>query len=309
MRLRISCVLLVVTHFAVLAATKSIAAAYEKIWLYHAYQIAFKLEGPTQGYILRQLDPKIKEDKKHTTAINNGNKGSLKDGMMTWNEFQWALNNLKGQPELPQLQDDVDKTALNLWNSVVNNKLKVDVAATNWDAKNSIPYSTYIDSLSAMIRKARSQLGDAAIETELRKINAVNQKIVTIRAAEFRQDRYLGDDLREVFPQVVVHTYQVSNPSKPSEIWDVVDLEKTLDDPESEAAIKIAVNMRSDTTEAWKKKFSERVSYYGSTAFGDTTSDDNPFKNEPPFTTEARNHRRVLAVWKNCLQATKKAIC
>ncbi|KAK1445740.1 hypothetical protein CMEL01_09983 [Colletotrichum melonis] len=303
---RISWAFLFVAYFAVLVVSKGAAAAYEKLWLWYAYEIAYKLDGSSQTYILRQLDPKNKLDKKYTTAINNGNRGSLPGGQMTWEEFLRSLSNLKGDPELPQLDEtDFDKTASRIWNSKVKKTVMVNIAAANWDPKKVIDYHDYIDSLGAMIRKARAQLGDDAIKGELEKINFVNDRIVSIRSSEFRQDKYLGTDLRNNFPQVVIHTSPVSNPIKPSEIWDVVDLQATLSDPASETAIRAAVNMPQDTTGAWKKKFIDRVNEYGSTAFGTK----KPFKNEPPFEVPAQTHRTVLAVWTNCLDATKRSIC
>ncbi|KAK2060411.1 hypothetical protein LY76DRAFT_634629 [Colletotrichum caudatum] len=310
MFLRASCILFVVAHFAVLAASKSFSAAYEKIWLYYAYQVAFKIEGPSQPYILRQLDPNDPLDRKYTTAINNGNRGSLKDGMMTWNEFQWALNNLKGKPDLPQLEDDIEKTATNIWYSTIRNKMMVDVAATNWDKKKPAKYETYIDSLAAMIRKVRNNSqNDYKIQGELKKLQKISEKIVSVRQAEFRQDKYLGEELKELFPGVILHTDPVSDPGNPSKTFNVVNLPETLRDPESEIAIRAAVGGESDTTNLWKKKFVQFVFHYGETRFDDDMSDDNPFKGTNPFTKPARQHRAALDVWENCLDATERIIC
>ncbi|WQF84018.1 hypothetical protein CDEST_09032 [Colletotrichum destructivum] len=299
MWLRISCILLLVSHFAVFAASKSFSAAYEKIWLYYAYQLAFKFEGPTQPYILRQLDPTVPMDRRYMTAINNGNRGSLKDGMMTWNEFQWALNNMAGHPEIPQLEDDVEKTATNIWYSAMKNEMMVEWAAASWNVNKVPKYHVYIDSLGAMIRKARDSMNDFEILDELRKLDTIGEKIVSLRRAEFLQDRYLGRELRGLFPNVVIHTDIVANPGKPSEPFEVVNLRRTLQDPESEAAIRIAVGMEHETTNLWKKKFVEHVHFYGETTFG----------NQPVTESPATKHRSVLTVWENCLRATEHIIC
>ncbi|KAF6834628.1 hypothetical protein CMUS01_06100 [Colletotrichum musicola] len=316
---RTSWILLVVAHFSVLAASKSASAAYEKIWLYYAYQIAYKLDGPNQRYILRQLDPKDRLDRKYTTAINNGNRGSLKDGMMTWTEFQWSLNNLRGQPSLPELEDDLDKTAANIWNSDIRNKLMVNIAASHYEGEDAgVKYHSYIDSLGAMIRRARSEIGDSAIGEEmLRKTREVSEKIVDMRAAEFRQDRYIGEFLRTNFPGIRAYTYQVSDISKQTspapvvhgirrrikkEVYDVVDLGRTLYAFESEIAIKLAFGMDGDTTGAWRKRFVDFFNNYVKEAF----SNGPPIPERDPL---AEGHRTVLTVWEQCLEAADNPVC
>jgi hypothetical protein len=172
--------------------------------------------------------------------------------------------------------------------------------------------------LQQIIESMSTSSGDDAIATELSKLDYLGNRICTIRKQEFTQDRYLGEDLRNIFPEIKVQYDEITNPDPRvkdgavEKTWHVVNAQDTLNHPDSRKAIKAALKKEGDNTEGWKKSFMERVNFYGNEAFGRKStgkSDDNPFKDKKPYDKASWSHSRALKSWTHCYDAVKKPVC
>jgi hypothetical protein len=148
--------LLGVSYYGVLVAGfASYAHAYDKIWLYYAYQVAWKLEGSGQTYILRHLDPR-RDGKLINQGYNpKGNRGSLPDGQLTWPEFLSLLGGRETELNVPSLTDDLEGLASKIWQSGwVSKLLIVRNAASDF----TTTYDGFLQRCGDMIVKARKTL-------------------------------------------------------------------------------------------------------------------------------------------------------
>ncbi|RKU40479.1 hypothetical protein DL546_001158 [Coniochaeta pulveracea] len=303
---------------SVQVAAVSYAHAYDKIWLYYVYNLAWKLDGPSQRYILRFLDPKNPADRQmNNQNINKGNRGSLPNGQLTWEEFQWSLNWALADKTLnpvPELSDDFDKLAKQLWQtSWMGSEIKLGVAQSLRVQKGSrappgfLEYTDYIHSLTQMVEQAKIRLSGPDVAADLDKLHKLADKIVQIREVEFRQSKYLGEDLKKVFPGINIVEEEVPNPDpkragETKYNFKLVNTLKTLEDPVTKAAIKAALGLQGDTSDKWKSKFIERVNRYGMETWNGAPID-------PPYEEEARRHRKTLTAWRRAFAVSSPGPC
>jgi hypothetical protein len=152
--------LLVVGYWASIVASKSFAGAYERILLYYTYNVTLKYKGPSQSYILRQLDSVKDSALWQVSYSQKGNRGSLPDGQMTWEEFEASLHNDKSitPKDIPTLNPaNFDQVALNLWNKKMGGFFKVELAAGVIPPP-KVQYFTYVEGLKEIVKDARANM-------------------------------------------------------------------------------------------------------------------------------------------------------
>jgi hypothetical protein len=150
--------LLVAVYWASIAASKSFAGAYERILLYYAYNIANTYKGPSQTYILRQLDS-VKDNTLWAASYSKwGNRGTLPGGQMTWEEFQLSLNhdNARTPKDIPPLNPaNFDQVAKGLYDKNMAGMFKVEAAAGSLQ---KVGYYNYVESVKEMVKDARTDM-------------------------------------------------------------------------------------------------------------------------------------------------------
>jgi hypothetical protein len=142
-----------VSYLGVLVAGfYSYSHAYDKIWLYYAYEVAWQFKGSGQTYILRHLD--FKNDGGFIKRGYNptGNRGSLPNGQLTWEEFIRLLNNAPPDKAVPALTDDLEKVAGEIWKTGwIKKKLIIQSAV----GMNNAEYHEFIKSCGDMMMEGR----------------------------------------------------------------------------------------------------------------------------------------------------------
>jgi hypothetical protein len=138
--------------------------------------------------------------------------------------------------------------------------------------------------------------GDSKITTELEKMNDLTKKVLEIRQAEFRQDIYLGAELKKSFPGIKLETKTFLKWWTPSqEFWSVVDIPATLKNPDNKANMPKALGLKNGAD--WTKSAKAVIDNYG--------AQPPPGKKWDP----AFGHYRMLQAFENWKNAVQLPVC
>ncbi|KAM0135509.1 hypothetical protein ACHAO1_005054 [Botrytis cinerea] len=222
------------------AASKSISGAYEKIWFYYVYDLAWKLVGSKQTAILPWLTIN-----NQITPENNGNKGkdSTMNGQLNFQEFMNHMAiDVKEPVEVILNTEDLDATAMSLWRGGFGGAVRVGIA-TNTGAGTATTkvtsYNKFIEDLVGVVTRARKTLGADQVSDAMSQMDKLLKSIINIRSREFRLD-YLGRDIIAAFPGTTVTYVDVPHPREDpatGKTIQAVDVTATFRDPRNTAPI------------------------------------------------------------------------
>ncbi|KAF3009149.1 hypothetical protein E8E14_001004 [Neopestalotiopsis sp. 37M] len=224
--------------------------AMEKIWFWYVYQVAWKLDGPVQNWIL----PFVNKDR--TNYINHGNRGTGPGGMLTWPEFLQCLCQFpRGEKMPPPLEDDYETVASGLWElgygvelglMILFGKMKKIVFQKKqsteevYDDKSYVELS-YLEIMGRLVfRLEHARIrNENLITSEVEALRDLTNRILSYREADTM--KFLGGDVMKIFfpngTGVVIET-DMEDPDDPSKMVRVIDVEMTASDPNNETALK-----------------------------------------------------------------------
>lgn len=205
MRLHSSLFLFVLLKLIVFTAAQaggSESHGDERIWINLGYEVAWVLDGKDQKYLL----PFLTEKSQRNTKNYDGNRGSGPDQKLEFKEFMDCLAGKWPGTCTIDLTDDLDDVAKRLNTGGFGQSLKT-VQARGWTysakAKEKDPtiydYDRFLKDTGDMVNKCRKEKGDAAIQDKLDKMKTIAEKIVQIRDADFRQQKWVANDVDETF--------------------------------------------------------------------------------------------------------------
>ncbi|KAF7857094.1 uncharacterized protein EAF02_011327 [Botrytis sinoallii] len=278
-------------------ASKSISGAYEKIWFYYVYNLAWKLDGSEQTAILPWLTRN-----NQINARNNGNKGkdTTMNGQLNFREFVslMAFQN-PAQSTLVLDTEDLDGTAMSIWRGGYGGTVRVGIA-TNTGPGTKITkepsYNQFLEDLTGVVTRARKTLEAGEISDIMSQMDKLLDSIITIRSREFRLS-YLGRDIAAAFPGTTVTYVDVPDPNEDpatGKTIKAVDVTATFRDERNTALI-----MRQfGSEEVSATNFIAWVDNYGVTG-----------RDGPKYTGPAIVHRTVLDLWKSAKDQVNRPVC
>lgn len=285
------------TFLTAQVAGKSISGAYEKIWFYYVYNLAWKLDGSKQTAILPWLTRN-----NQITAKNNGNKGKdpTMNGQLNFQEFV-SLMAFKDPAEATIVLDaeDLDGTAMSIWKGGYGGTVRVGVATnTGPGTKNPkiISYNQFLEDLTGVVTRARTTLAADEISDTMSQMDKLLDSIVTIRSREFRLS-YLGRDIVTAFPGTTVTYVDVPDPNEDpatGKTIEAVDVTATFRDERNTALIM----SQFGSEEVSATKFIAWVDNYGVAG-----------RDGPKYTEAAIVHRTVLDLWKSAKDQVNRPVC
>jgi hypothetical protein len=285
----------------------SLAAPYEKIWFYYAYNLSWKLNGEDQTAILPFL-PKGRSNGK-----NNGNKGTTNlSGQLDFPEFIDRLTfSWPGTCKVQLDTADLDSTAQQLKKSHLGGTIRVGIA-TNTGSGTSTPevsYNTLIERLTNVVSEARKKFPDSSdVSDAVAQMDKLLTTITRLRRTEFSSIDYIGRQMAELFnlpvdddknPTTIV-TMEVADPEADiasGKTVEVVDIQATFADPQNKALIMKKFGQKKGSV----KNFKNWVNNYGikpppgSTALG--------------YDKVATDHKDVLDLWTSAKNQLGRPVC
>ncbi|CCD56469.1 hypothetical protein BofuT4_P146380.1 [Botrytis cinerea T4] len=278
-------------------ASKSISGAYEKIWFYYVYELAWKLDGSKQTAILPWLTRN-----NQITPKNNGNKGKdpTMNGQLNFQEFMNHMAiDVKEPVEVILNTEDLDATAMSLWRGGFGGAVRVGIA-TNTGAGTATTkvtsYNKFIEDLMGVVTRARKTLGADQVSDAMSQMDKLLKSIITIRSREFRLD-YLGRDIIAAFPGTTVTYVDVPDPREDpatGKTIQAVDVTATFRDPRNTAPIMSQFGPGDQSA----ANFIEWVDNYG-------VAD----RNGPKYKPAAIAHRTVLDLWASVKDQINRPVC
>lgn len=286
----------------------------ERLWINLGYEVAWVLDGKDQQYIL----PFLTENKERNAKNYDGNRGSGPDQKLEFKEFMDCLSGKWPGTCTIDLTDDLDDVAKRLNTGGFGNSLKI-VQARGWTyskiAKKNDPtiydYDRFLKDISDMVNKCRREKGDSAIQDKLDKMRTIAEKIVQIRDADFRQQKWVAKDLDETFL-----LREKKDPASGEMVRDKaasgrVIYEQTTDGgtkvddltrPNFLATISDAKNKKLfketlNNSKTWRKDINKWIDQYADNAWIDKANKAGG--RIPSYPDRAQSHFKVLQAWKS----------
>ncbi|KAI3392187.1 hypothetical protein diail_6078 [Diaporthe ilicicola] len=286
----------------------------ERIWLYAAYEVAWVLEGRNQQYIL----PFLTLDRDRNAKNNDGHRGSGPDQKLEFKEF---MDDIAGQWPgscTIELTDDLDDVAYKLTKGGFAKALKV-IQARGWKFSQKAvaktptlyDYDVFLKDLSDMVNKCRKEKGDSVIQEQLDKMKTLAEKIVPIRDADFRQQKWITKDVEDEFL-----TRKKKDPASGEEvkdddasgkiIYEQIDQGGTkVDDltrPDFKKTIADAKNKKlfkekMGNSKTWRSDVNKWIDQYADNAWIETANKHG--EDIPTYPERAQTHFKVLQAWKS----------
>ncbi|KAF7856274.1 hypothetical protein EAF04_009802 [Stromatinia cepivora] len=291
-------------------ASKSLSGAYEKIWFYYAYNLAWELDGPEQTSLLPFLTKSNQINVK-----NNANKGSLPDGQLNFQEFMNLM--AFDQPKKCEVQlnsddlDDLDGTARQIYDAGFGGTIRTGIATNTGPGtpnREAISYNQLIENLMGVVTKARQKIpSNPVVSDAVSKMEPLLKSIVSIRQVDFSQAKYLGNDIAVGFKlpkdsqgRATTVTYvDVPDPNEDPDSGKTVqrvDILATFSDPRNNALILEGFR---GVKKGLMGKFITWTDNYGI----------NPPVNGPKYEKPAVSHRATLDVWTSAKDQISRPVC
>ncbi|KAK6836723.1 hypothetical protein PG987_007218 [Apiospora arundinis] len=294
---------------------KSRIGATEKIWFWYAYQIAWKLDGPVQNWILPFLNPD------RTTSMNHGNRGSGPDSMLAWPEFVQCLCQMpRGQRIPPAPSDDgsnFEDVVDALWalgygsalgtlivfgkrenSDPLDRRFKEETY--NDEKYLSLTYLEMIQRIAYRLEHARIR-DENKITGELTALQTLTDMVLRFR--ELDTKKFLGADVAKTFflgNADRVHYETIQDADNPEETAQVIEVKATAKDPRNAADLQRAFPTAKGP-DGWRRAFGEWCDLYGSNASVDNFSEFK--KDDPPYT-----HFQAIVCWRQARNALNRTV-